>query len=150
VSVSFLTVIRGFGNNAAIEVPTDVLNQLGAGKRPRVIVQVGDYRFTTTVGAMAGLSLISLSKAHRDASGLRAGQDIHVELELDTAPPEIAVPADLASALAQAGVREAFDKLAPSRRKEYVRQLTEAKAEQTRERRLTKVVADVTSVASKG
>jgi hypothetical protein len=143
VNVSFDTVIRAFGNNAGIEVPAEVLSQLGAGKRPRVMVRVGDYSFGTTVGAMGGMALISLSKAHRDASGLRAGQEVRVDLELDTGPTDIAVPPLLVAALADAGLAGAFAVLAPSRRKEYARQISEAKAEQTRERRLAKIVAEL-------
>ncbi len=143
MSAGFDTVIRAFGNNAGIEVPDEVLSQLGAGKRPRVQVQVGGYRFDATIGAMSGLALISLSKAHREASGLQAGQAVHVELELASAPPTIAVPAELATALAEAGRRDAFDQLAPSRRKEYVRQVSEAKAEATRQRRIDKILGEL-------
>jgi hypothetical protein len=143
MTVSYDTVIRAFGNNAGIEVPADVLTQLGAGKRPKVVVGVGDYSFATTVGAMAGLALISLSKAHREASGLRAGQEVTVNLELDTAPSEISVPEELTSALAKAGLVAAFGELAPSRRKEYARQISEAKTDETRTRRLEKILAEL-------
>jgi len=143
MKASFDTVIRAFGNNAGIEVPAAVLSQLGAGKRPKVLVSVGAYSFATTVGAMGGLALISLSKAHRDAAGLRAGQEIQVDLELDTAPPDVTVPKELAAALAHAGLVESFDKLAPSRRKEYARQINDAKANETRDRRLAKILAEL-------
>ncbi len=143
MTVSYDTVILAFGNNTGIEVPPQVLDQLGAGRRPRVLVRVADYSFSIAVGAMGGRALISLSKAHREASGLRAGQEIHVVLELDTAAPETAVPAALAEALAEAGLAEAFARLAPSRRKEYARLITEAKADDTRNRRLAKIVAEL-------
>ena len=143
MTASYDTTIRAFGNNAGIEVPAEVLTRLGAGKRPKVLVRVGDYSFATTVGVMGGLALISLSKAHREASGLRAGQEIHVDLELDTAPPRISVPQELAAALAEAGLVEAFDKLAPSRRKEYARQISDAKAAETKARRVARIVAEL-------
>jgi hypothetical protein len=143
MTVSYNTVIRAFGNNAGIEVPAEVLIRLGAGKRPKVRVRAGDYGFATTVGAMGGLALISLSKAHREASGLRAGQEIQVDLELDTAPPEVAVPPELAAALDEAGLVEVFGKLAPSHRKEYARQVSDAKSDQTRDRRLTKILTEL-------
>lgn len=139
----FTTVIQAFGNNAGIVVPAEVLSQLGAGKRPRVQVRIGDYRFATTVGAMGGNALISLSKAHRDASGLRAGQEVRVHLDLDADPAPITVPAELIAALARAGLTDTFAKLAPSRRKEYVRLINEAKAAQTRDRRLAKIIAEL-------
>src|SRR5665213_861719 len=69
MTASYDTVIRAFGNNAGIDVPAEALAQLGAGKRPKIRVRVGDYRFATTVGVMGGLALISLSKAHRRHRG---------------------------------------------------------------------------------
>ena len=143
MTASYDTAIRAFGNNAGIEVPAEVLTKLGAGKRPKVLVRVGDYSFATTVGVMGGLALISLSKAHREASGLRAGQEIHVDLALDAAPAKIPVPQELAAALAQAGLVEAFDELAPSRRKEYARQVSDAKADETRGRRIAKILTQL-------
>ena len=143
MTASYDTVIRAFGNNAGIEVPAEVLTQLGAGKRPKVLVRVGEYRFATTVGVMGGLALISLSKAHREASGLHAGQQIHVDLELDPAPTQVAVPPELAAALAEAGLVEVFDKFAPSRRKEYARQVSDAKTAETRDRRIAKIVTEL-------
>jgi len=143
MTASYDTVIRAFGNNAGIEVPAEALVQLGAGKRPKVRVRVGDYGFATTVGAMRGLALISLSRAHRDTSGLRAGQKIHVDLELDTAPTEVTVPQELAAALAEAGLVEAFDRLAPSRRRESARQINDAKSDQTRDRRIAKILTEL-------
>jgi hypothetical protein len=143
MSASFDTVIRAFGNNAGIEVPAEVLDQLGGGKRPRVRVQLGDYQFSTTIGSMGGMSLISLSKAHRGESGLGAGQEVQVVLDLDDQPAPITVPSELATALKDADLEMVFAALAPSRRKEYVRQVGEAKAEQTRIRRIEKIVTDL-------
>jgi hypothetical protein len=143
VTISFDTVIRAFGNNAGIEVPPEVLTQLGAGKRPRVRVSIGGYRLATTVGAMSGLSLIGLSKAHREASGLHAGQAVRVELELDTEPVQVDVPPALTTALTEAGLDDSFGRLAPSRRKEYARLVSEAKTEPTRDRRIAKIVAEL-------
>ncbi|MCW2527443.1 MAG: hypothetical protein JWM76_2303 [Pseudonocardiales bacterium] len=143
MAATFDTVIRAFGNNTGIEVPAQVLAELGAGKRPRVRISVNGYVFATTVGVMGGLALVPLSKAHRDASGLRGGQEVHLVLDLDDEPAEIPVPPGLAAALAVAGLTDTFAKLAPSRRKEYGRQITEAKAEQTRTRRIEKIIAEL-------
>ena len=143
MSTSFVTVIRASGNNTGIEVPAEVLAELGAGKRPRVRVRIGEYEFGTTIGAMSGLSLISLSKARREASGLQPGQQITVDLELDDAPPAIEIPESLAAALEDAGLRERYSTLAPSRRKEHARLVTEAKSEETKQRRVAKIVAEL-------
>jgi RimJ/RimL family protein N-acetyltransferase len=143
VTATFDTVIRAFGNNAGIEVPVEILERLGAGKRPRVLVRVGDYSFASTVGAMNGLALISLSKARRDESGLQAGDTVRVELDVDAEPAVVEVPQELAAALTAAGLSDAFSKLAPSRRKEYARQVADAKTAQTRDRRIAKIVSEL-------
>ncbi len=144
MQISYDTVIRALGNNTGIEVPAEVLDELGGGRRPPVKVTVGSYAFRGTVGSMSGLALISFSKAHRMASGLAGGDSVTVVLEVDQAPREVEVPPDLADALVEHGLTPAFEGLAASRRKEYVRQVNEAKAAQTRARRIDRVIADLT------
>lgn len=137
---SFRTVILGFGNNTGIEVPEANLRELGAGKRPPVLVTVAGYDYRSTVGAMNGRSLISLSKAHREAAGLAAGDTVDVALVLDEGPREVEVPPSLTVALDREGFAEQFAALSYSRRKELARQVAEAKTESTRERRIGKVL----------
>ena len=125
-------------------MPAEVMAALGPQKRPRVKVSLAGYTYQSTVGVMGGRSLIPLSSAHREAAGVKAGDRVEVSIELDTAPQTIEVPADLLAALSKkAGAKGAFDALAPSRRKEFVRQVLEAKAQQTRERRIAKIVEQV-------
>ena len=140
MKATFKTVIRAFGNNAGIEVPDDVIAKLGSTKKPPVVVTIGKYTFKSTVGVMGGLSLISFSKAHRDASGLAAGDAVTVTLELDDGPREVDVPADLLKAVKKAGLTKTFDALAYSKRKEFARQVADAKTDATRERRIAKVI----------
>lgn len=137
---SFRTVILEFGNNTGIEVPEASLRELGAGKRPPVFVTVAGYDYRSTVGAMGGRSLVSLSKAHRDAAGLAAGDTVDVTLVLDEAPRDVEVPASLTVALDREGLAGRFAACSYSRRKEWARQVAEAKTETTRERRIGKVL----------
>ena len=143
METTFDTVIRGFGNNAGIEVPADRLAELGSGKRPPVVVTIGEYSYRSTVAVMGGQSLISLSKAHRDASGLKAGDAVTVTLTLEEGPRPVAVPPELQEALDGAGLAQGFEGLAYSRRKELARLVTEAKTEATRTRRIEKILADL-------
>ncbi len=136
----FGTVIRGFGNNAGIEVPQAALDELGGGKRPPVNIAIGDYSWKSTIGVMSGMSLISLSKAHREASGLKAGDEVTVTLELDEGVREVEVPRELQSALRDAGLAEKFAALSYSARKEHARRVGEAKSNDTRQRRIEKVL----------
>jgi len=124
-----------------IEVPAEVVAGLGQGQRPPVRVTIGEYSYRTTVARMGGRFLISLSAENRAAAGVAAGDEVDVDLELDDAPREVEVPADLAAALARDNAaRAAFEALAYSHRKEWVRWITEAKKSDTRVTRITKTV----------
>ena len=137
----YTTTLFQIGSNTGIEVPPEVLDALGGGKRPAVSVVVNGYAFRGTVGAMGGRALISFSAEKRAASGLSGGDPIEVDLELDTAPRTVAVPEDLAAALDAAGATAAFDALSPSARKAHVTSVEGAKAAETRARRVAAVVA---------
>ena len=137
---TFRTTLLQLGNNVGIEVPEDVVLSFGAGKRVPVSVTVNGYSYASTTAVMGGRYLLPLSKAHREAAGVAGGEEHDVTLEHDTAPRTVEVPEDLAAALATAGVREKFDSSAPSRQKEHVRSVEDAKTPATRERRISKVV----------
>ncbi|MBF4461446.1 MULTISPECIES: DUF1905 domain-containing protein [unclassified Rathayibacter] len=141
--MQFTTTLFQMGRNTGIEVPPEVLEALGGGKRPAVIVEVNGYRYESTVGAMGGRALIPFSAERRATTGLNGGETIDVVLELDAAPREVAVPEDLARALADAGRTSAFAALAPSVRKARVASVEGAKAEATRARRIASVLAEL-------
>ena len=130
-----------------IEVPPAVVEGFGQGKRPKVTVTFNGYTYRSTVAVMRGKYLLPLAKVHREASGVKDGQKVEITLELDTAPREVEVPKDFAAALKKAGLRAAFDKLAFTHRKEHVRAIEEAKAPETRLRRIDKALAMVAEKA---
>ena len=124
-----------------IEVPDEAVAALGQGQRPPVKVTIGSYSYRTTVARMGGRFLISLSAENRTAAGVAPGDEVEVDLELDDAPREVEVPADLAAALGQDDAALAnFEALPYSHRKEWVRWITEAKKPDTRTTRITKTV----------
>jgi Bacteriocin-protection, YdeI or OmpD-Associated/Domain of unknown function (DUF1905) len=140
---AFRTVLHQQGNNVGIVVPDQVVAELGAGKRPLVKVTIdGTYSFVYTIAVMGGKNMIGFSAAHRAASGFGGGEQVEVVLELETAPREIDMPPELTAALAADPVAAAaFDKLSFTFRKEHARAIGEAKAEETRQRRLEKILA---------
>ncbi|MGV8909370.1 MAG: YdeI/OmpD-associated family protein [Propionicimonas sp.] len=138
---SFTTTLLLDGNNVGIVVPEKVVESFGAGKRVPVIVTIAGYSYPSTIAVMGGQYLVGVAAVHREAAGVAGGETHEVTLTHDTSARDTPVPEDLAEALAAAGVRDAFDALAPSHRKEHVRSVTEAKAEATRQRRIEKVVA---------
>jgi hypothetical protein len=123
-----------------IPVPDDVIAALGTAKKPAVTISIGDYTYRTTIGIMNGRSLAPFSSEHRAASGISAGDEIEVTIELDTAPRTVEVPEDLATALDAGGVRAAFDALSPSRQKAHVTSVEGTKNPETRARRVAAVV----------
>lgn len=137
---TFRTTLLQDGNNVGIEVPEDVVLGFGAGKRVPVTVELNGYVYPSTVAVMGGRYMIPVAKAIREAAGVAGGEEHDITLEHDTSSRAPEVPADLAAALEAAGVRAAFDSLAPSRSKEHVRSVTEAKAPETRARRVQKVI----------
>lgn len=139
---TFRTTLQLHGKTATgIEVPAEVVEALGAGKKPAVTVTIdGTYTYRNTVASMGGRYLVGVSAEHRAAAGVAAGDEIEVTLEVDAAPRVVEVPADLAAALEAGGVRPAFDHLAFSHRKEHVRAIESAKAPETRARRIAKAV----------
>lgn len=129
-----------------IEVPGHVLEALGSGKRPAVRVTINGYTYPSTVGSMGGRSLLPVSAAVRERAGVGAGDDLDVEVELDTAPREVAVPDDLAAALrADSTARRAFEGLSFSGKQRLVLPIEQAKAAETRQRRVARAVEELRS-----
>ena len=104
-------------------------------------VRIGDYEFRYTVGVMGGRSMIGLSKAVRQATGIDAGDEIDVELTVDSSPRTADVPADFAEAMNGSGTRGFFDDLSSSLQRYHVDTINDAKTDDTRRRRIDKAVS---------
>ena len=136
------TILQEEGKNATgISVPANVIDALGSGKRPKVKVSLNNFTYRSTVAAYGDVFMLPLSQDRREAAGVQAGDTVEVTLELDTEPRTVEVPDSLATVVAENNLGPIFDGLAPSMRKEYVRQVESAKAEETRQRRIAKIVA---------
>jgi hypothetical protein len=141
-SATFETTVAATGNNTGIVVPPEVIEQLGAGKRPPVLVDVNGYEYRSTAAVMGGKHMIGISAAVRTATGLKAGDPIRVVLTVADTPREVDVPADFAAALAAAdGTRAFFDGLSNSVQRYHVDTVNGAKTDETRQRRIEKAVA---------
>jgi hypothetical protein len=141
-AVAFDTTVTATGNNTGIVVPPEILGELGAGKRPPVVVDLNGYEYRTTIGAMGGKAMISVSAAVRAATGLKGGDSVHVVLTLAEGPREVDVPPDFATALqADKAAQEFFEKLPNSLQRYHVENINGAKAADTRQRRIEKAIA---------
>jgi hypothetical protein len=138
----FTTTVELGGQTATgLVVPDDVVAGLGAGKRPPVTVTIGGHTYRSTIASRGGRYMLPLSAENRAAAGVAAGNEVEVDVELDTAPREVAVPADLAVALdGDPDARRRFDALPYSHRKEHVRMVESAKSDETRQRRVAGVL----------
>jgi len=135
------TVLQARKTATGLPVPAEVIDALGSGKRPPVVVTLnGGYTYRSTVGVMNEQFLVPLSAEHREASGLAAGDTVTVSLVVDAQPRTVDLPEDLAAALTEAGVRAAFDTLSNSRQRALVDPVVQAKAPETRLRRIEKAV----------
>ena len=139
----FRTTVQQAGKTATgIQVPEEVVEALGSGKRPPVKVTINGYTYRSTVAVVGGAHMVGVSAESRAGAGIVGGDEVEVDIELDTAPREVAVPADLAAALdAEPNARRTFDTLSYSNKSWHVLQVTGAKSEETRQRRIAKSVA---------
>ena len=139
----FSAILELHGKTATgIEVPAEVIASLGASKKPAVVVTLNGFVYRTTVGVMGGRSLLPVNAEIRKGAGVSAGDEVDVEVELDTEPRAVEVPADLAAALgAEPALSEAFEKLSYSNQRQHVLAVEGAKTEATRQRRVEGVIA---------
>ena len=127
-----------------IPVPDDVVKALGAGNRPAVRVTLAGHSYQTTVARMGGEFKFPVSAAIREQTGLAAGDQVEVEIELDTEPREVSVPAELAQELEKdPDARRAFEQLSYSNRKRHALAVEGAKTPETRQRRVAKALDEL-------
>lgn len=127
-------------NATGITIPFDVEKVFGA-KRVPVKALINNVEYRGSIVRMGGVYCLGIPKAIRDSAGIKAGDNIVVTLEADSAPREVAVPDDLGAALSKIpGASEAWAKLSYTHRKEHVRAIEEAKQSETRTRRIAKAV----------
>ena len=130
------------GNATGIEIPDEVLTAFGAGKKPAVTMSVNGYAYRSTVATVNGRPMVGFSAAHRAASGLAGGDEVEVNIELDTAPRVVDVPPDLQAALdAEPLAQATFDRLSNSMKGYHVSQVLDAKTPETRQRRIAKSIS---------
>jgi Bacteriocin-protection, YdeI or OmpD-Associated/Domain of unknown function (DUF1905) len=143
--MTFAAVVEFGGKSATgIEVPESVIKALGAGKRPLIKVTLNGFTYRSAIGVMGGRFLIPVSADIRGKAGVVAGDQLEVTVELDTEPRQVEVPADLARELASNPSAEAaFEVLSNSGKKRHTLSIEGAKTDETRQRRLANVIAEL-------
>ncbi len=138
----FQATIKLAGKTATgVQVPDQIVAGLGSSKKPAVRVTLNGYTYRSTVAVMGGVFMLPISAEHRAGAGVAAGDKVDVELELDTAPREVSLPADFADLLeGDANAKRFFEGLSYSRKQSYVLPIEQAKTPETRARRLEKAI----------
>jgi hypothetical protein len=140
--MKFRTTILSAGKNiTGIHVPDEVVAALGPSRKPAVTVSLNGYTYRSTIASMGGRFMVGVSAEVRARSGVKGGDTLDVEIELDTAPRVLEIPTDFAAALgAEPAAQAAFDKLSYSNKRRHTMPIEEAKAAETRARRIEKSV----------
>jgi Domain of unknown function (DUF1905)/Bacteriocin-protection, YdeI or OmpD-Associated len=134
-----------------LEVPPEVVEVLGGGKRPAVSITINGHSWKSRVAIMRGRYLLGLSNANRKAAGVVTGDEVEVEVEIDAEPRVVVEPADFARALdADLVARTAYDRLSYSRKREHVLAIESAKKAETRIRLIEKALAMLRDQESAG
>jgi bifunctional DNA-binding transcriptional regulator/antitoxin component of YhaV-PrlF toxin-antitoxin module len=134
----FHTTILSAGKTAAgIVIPLEVVEALGSSRKPPVRVTIRDYTYRSTVATVDGRFMVGVSAENRAKAGVAGGDEVDVDIELDTEPRTVELPADFAAVLAREPKAEAFfETLSNSQKGWFVSGIEGAKTQETRQRRI--------------
>ncbi|HTN22829.1 MAG TPA: YdeI/OmpD-associated family protein [Solirubrobacteraceae bacterium] len=128
----------GRGGGRWVVVPFDAREAFGQA-RPPVRGTVNGTPLRSRLSVYGGVTVLGLRREVRDAAGIEVGDTVEVTLELDDAPREVQVPAELEAVLAgDPQLRAIYDGLAFTHRREYAEWVGEAKRQETRDTRAAK------------
>jgi hypothetical protein len=135
------TILQNDKTATGIKVPEEVVSALGKGKRPPVRVTINGFTYRSTVAVMGGDYMIGVNADNRAGANVKGGDEVDVDLELDTEPREVTVPPDFAAALdAEPVARRTFDALSYSNKSWHTLAIDGAKSAETRARRIAKSI----------
>jgi hypothetical protein len=140
MSTTYKTIVIGSGNHASLEIPDKNLAEIGANKRAPLKITINHYTYQSTATGVGGKCMVVFPTRDREATGAAAGDLVTVTLELDRGYRHVDVPDALSKSLAAHDLSETFHNLTYSKRKEFARQVADAKAEDTRTRRIEKII----------
>jgi len=141
----FRGTIEGTGATAAgIRVPDHVVTSLSPSRKPAVVMTINGHSYRSSVAFMGGEFWIGVTNDFRRTAGVAVGDEVDVDLILDTEPRTVTVPDDLAAALeGQPEAHDFFDGLSYSNKRRIVEPIVDAKSPDTRQRRIDKAVASL-------
>ncbi len=137
--------IEGTGKSAAgMRIPDEVVAALSASRKPAVKATINGYTYRSSIASMGGEFWLGASNDVRAKAGVAAGDEVDLELEIDTEPRVLELPEDLAAALAaNLKAKEAYEKLSYSNQRRHVEPIMAIKSAETRARRIKKFVQEL-------
>jgi len=141
-AATFKTTLLQAGKTATgIKIPPEIIESLKAGKKPPVKVTINGFTYRSTVAVMGGNYMVGVSAENRAGANVNGGDKIEVNIELDTEPRELELPAEFKKALEKnAKAKKVFESLSYSRKKVHVLPITTAKTDETRQRNINKAI----------
>ncbi|MEO5953994.1 MAG: YdeI/OmpD-associated family protein [Chloroflexia bacterium] len=148
MGITFTTFVKAMTEKATtLPVPNEAVAALGKERKPRVVVTLNGYTFRSTIQVYGGQAGLPFHAEDREGAGVQAGDQVEVTMTLDLEPRTVEVPDELAAAMSEhEGMHEKFDALAYSKRKEFARQVTDAKTQETRTKRIAGIISQLSGV----
>lgn len=138
------TLLNAKKTATGIQVPDDVVQQLGAGKKPPVKVTINGHTYRSSIAVMGGVYMVGVSAAVREQTGVAGGDEIEVTLELDTEVREVTLHPELEAALnKEIAAKKIFDSYSFSKKQLHALSVADAKTDETRQRRIEKAIAQI-------
>jgi hypothetical protein len=132
------------GNTAGFRIPDQVVDELMAGRRPKVVATVGDYSWRSSIARMGDSFWLGVSMANRAAAGIEAGQTLDLDVVVDDVPRIVKPPDDLAAELAtHPAAADGWARLSYSKQRDIADAIDAAKKPETRARRVQKALAEL-------
>jgi uncharacterized protein DUF1905/bacteriocin resistance YdeI/OmpD-like protein len=133
-----LTATPRGGGGTLVAVPREVASKMRLRGMPKVQAVIAGQPYRGSLMPMGdGTYCLGVLKSIQAAAGVKQGDTVTVDLELDTTPRLVEPPPDLARALAgDKKARAAWEKLSYTNQKEVAQSLEESKKPETRQRRL--------------
>jgi hypothetical protein len=126
---------------AALAAPFDVKQVFGTIARVPVRGTVNGFPFRSSLMPMGGCHYMAVNRTMREGAGCKAGDTVSVVMERDSAPRVVEIPAVLKQALAKSKTAQAnWKKYSFSNQKEMALAITGAKQDETRARRLARII----------
>jgi len=138
------TLIQAGKTATGIKIPSDIVENLGAGKKPPVCITINGYTYRNTVAVMGGVFMVGVSAEHRKGANVKAGDELEVGITLDTQPREVEIPEEFQKALKKnPTARKNFEVLSYSKKNAIVLLVKGAKSDETKKRRIEKAITNL-------